>query len=171
MSLAKDGRYDSDGGLVMSAVHLLAFELRGRRFALPAPLVREVVRAVAVSALPPAPEIIEGVINVRGTLVPVVDVARRFGLEPEPLHPDQHLIVAQAGPRLVAARVDRAVDLMRVESGDIVPVAAVAPGAEHVAGLARLPDGVLVIQDLERFLSLDEGARVDAAVAAAAESR
>ena len=151
----------------MGAVDLLAFELRGRRFALPAALVSEVLRAVAVSALPPAPEIIEGVVNVRGTLVPVVDVARRFGLERKPLDPHQHLIIAQAGPRLVAVRVDRALDLMRVDSDDIVPVAAVAPGAEHVAGLARLSDGVLVIQDLERFLSLDEGARLDAAVAAA----
>jgi purine-binding chemotaxis protein CheW len=60
---------------------------------------------------------------------------------------------------------------VRVEPQDVVPVSAVAPGTEHVAGLARLPDGVLVIQDLERFLSLDEGARLEAALASEAGRR
>lgn len=130
--------------------------------------VRELVRAVTIAPLPKAPSIIEGVINLRGTLVPVLDIRQRFGLAPSPVVPTDHLIIAEAGPRLVALRVDRAHELIEVADEDISPVSASAPGAQYVAGLARLPDGVLVIHDLARFLSLDEAVSTSAALVEAA---
>lgn len=147
-------------------VQLLTFDLSGRRFALPASAVREVVRAVAIAPLPKAPPIVEGVINVRGTLVPMLDIRQRFGLSPAPVAPEQHLLIAQAGSRVVALRVDRAADLVSVEEEAIESAARVVPGIEYVAGIAKLPDGVLVIHDLERFLSLDDAKRLDAAMPA-----
>lgn len=148
-------------------MRLLTFDLDVRRLALPASAVREVARAVAITALPQAPPIVEGVINVRGTLVPVLDIRRRFGLPAEPISPQQHLIIANAGRRLVALRVDRALDLVSVQEEAIEAATRVVPGIEYVAGIAKLPDGLLVIHDLERFLSLDEAAGVDAALAGA----
>lgn len=120
---------------------------------------------MAVAPLPRAPPIVEGVINVRGALVPVLDIRQRFGIPPHPLTLDQHLIIARSGPRVVALRVDRALDLVEVDESAIESAATLTPGAEYVTGIARLPDGVLVIHDLERFLSLDEARGVDAAVA------
>jgi purine-binding chemotaxis protein CheW len=111
------------------------------------------------------------VINFRGALVPVLDIRQRFDLPPQPLALDQHLIIAQSGPRVVALRVDRALALVEVDEGAIEPAARVIPGAEYVTGIARLPDGVLVIHDLERFLSLDEGHGVDAALTERADNR
>lgn len=151
-----------------SAQQLLTFEVGGRRFALPARLLREVGRAVAIAPLPRAPPIVEGVINLRGSVVLVLDIRQRFGLSPTPLAPEQHLLIAQAGSRVVALRVDRAIDLVSVEEGAIESAAHVAPGAEYVTGIAKLPDGLLVIHDLERFLSLDEAGQVDTAMAGAA---
>jgi purine-binding chemotaxis protein CheW len=145
---------------------LLVFALDEHRFGLPAEAVMEVVRVVASAPLPSAPEIVEGVINVRGAMVPVLDVRVRFGFPGTDVEPDQHLIVARAGPRVVALRVDRALALLTIPDDAFEPVERVAPGARLVAGVARLPDGVLVIHDLERFLSLEEGARLDAALAA-----
>jgi len=126
-----------------------------------------VVRAVAIAALPKAPPIVEGIINLRGTLVPVLDVRQRFGLPPAPLAPDQHLIIAHAGNRLVALRVDRALDLVVIDQDAVESAARVAPGAEYVSGIAKLADGLLVIHDLERFLSLEEAGQVDTAVVGA----
>jgi purine-binding chemotaxis protein CheW len=94
----------------------------------------------------------------------VLDIRGRFGLPSTPLAPEQHLLIAQAGTRLVALRVDRAIELVGVDEDAIESAARVAPGAEYVAGIAKLPDGVLVIHDLERFLSLDEARDLDAAV-------
>jgi len=151
---------------VVTTVPLLVFGLHGERFAVKGTAVREVVRAVAIATLPSAPEVVEGVINYRGRVVPVLDIRSRFGLPPRSLHPDQHFVVAEAGPRLVALRVDRAFDLLDVPLDDIESAERVAPGSPHIEGVARRPEGLVVIHDLERFLSLDEGPRLDAAVRA-----
>jgi purine-binding chemotaxis protein CheW len=147
---------------------LLTFETADRRFAIPARLVLEIVRAVAISPLPKSPPIVEGIINYRGTLVPVLGIRQRFGLAPLPLAPEQHFLIAQAGSRPVALRVDRALDLVTIEESLIEPADPVAPGSEYVAGLAKLSDGLLVIHDLERFLSLPETHQLEAALAEAA---
>ena len=143
----------------------LVFTLETRRFAVRARYVREVVRAVAISALPAAPPVMEGVVNYRGRVVPVLDIRARFGLPPVPLHPKQHFIVAEAGPRLVVLRVDHAAELLEVPDAVVETAGDAAPGARLTEGFVRLPDGLVVIHDLERFLSLDEGEQVDAAVA------
>jgi purine-binding chemotaxis protein CheW len=148
---------------------LLVFEVAAQRLAVLAPLVREVIRAVAIAPFPKAPPIVEGVINVRGTLVPVLDLRRRFGLPPVPLNPEQHFVIALAGPRVVALRVDRAVDFLTVPEQVIDEASHLVPGLEYVAGIARLPDGVLVIHDLERFLSLEEADQLASAIPAECE--
>lgn len=151
----------------MSHLQVLCFDLHTHRFGLPVAVVREVVRAVAVSALPKGPPIVEGVVNVRGRVVAVLDIRQRFGLPRREIDPDQHFIIAQAGARLVALRVDRTTDVIAVEPGAVEPASHLAPGVRHVAGIAKLPDGLLVIHDLERFLSLDESQQLDAVLAQA----
>lgn len=145
------------------AVTLLTFTLDGRRFALPGDCVLEIVPAVAIQRLPQAPPIVEGVVNVRGVIVAVLDVRARFGIAPSPLHQDQHFIIARSGGRTVALRVDRAIDVFTVVRSAI-QVPTETSGVRHVAGVAAVDDGALVIQDLEQFLALDEGAALDAAL-------
>jgi purine-binding chemotaxis protein CheW len=146
---------------------VLAFRLAGQRYGVPARDVREVVRATAVVALPKAPPAIEGVIDLRGVLVPVLDVRARFRLPPRAAAPSDHVVVAAAGPRLVAMRADDADGLVRLAPGDIEDPAAAVPAVGYVAGVARLPDGLLLIHDVAEFLSDAEAADVDAALRAA----
>lgn len=146
-------------------IRLLAFDLGDARYALRADLLQEVTRAVAVSPLPAAPAAVEGVINVRGVLAPVIDMRRQCRLPARPNTPDQHFLIARTADRLVALRVDRASDLVTVADDAIASAASVAPGADGAAGIARLPDGVLVIHDLDRFLSPDEARQLDTALA------
>src|SRR5205085_11996004 len=91
---------------------VLVFEVAGRRFGLPAAAVKEVVRAVALAPLPKAPAVVEGVINLRGTVVPVLDIRGRFRLPQKPLAPSDQLIIARTGPRLAALHVDWAHELV-----------------------------------------------------------
>lgn len=162
---------ESEGSTGRSTLVVLRFTLGDATFGLAADSVREVTRAVAIAPLPKAPPIAEGVVNVRGELVAVLDIRQRFRRPPAPLHPDQHFIVARAGPRLVALRVDRVTDLIAVELAAITPGAAAVPGAGYVRGVATLPDGLIVIGDLEEFLDLDEGRQVDNALERAGDAR
>ena len=156
----------SDDHAGIGEVALLVFGLDQARFAVRGACVREIVRSVAVTPLPDAPDVVEGVVNYRGRLAPVLDIRARFGLPERLLDPTQHLILADAGSRLVAIRVDRALDLLDVPLDAIEPGARVAPGSQYTDGVARLPDGLLVIHDLERFLSLDEGRLLDESLSA-----
>jgi purine-binding chemotaxis protein CheW len=158
-----------DGGSLSpesTAVQLLAFELSGRRLALPVEVLDTIVWAVAVTPLPHAPPFVEGLINLRGHVVPVIDLRRRFGLPTVPVSLDQRFVVARSGRRTLALRVDHVHTVMTVQPDAIEGAGRVVPGARHAAGIVRLADGVIVIQDLERLLSSEEEARLADALAA-----
>lgn len=147
----------------------LVFEISGQRYALRASDVREIVRAVTVTPLPAAPAIVEGVINFRGRLAAVLDVRRRFRLPEKGLSHTDHFVVAQVGPRLVAVRADRALDLVRFDPARIDDAHPAVPGVGHVAGVVRSDDGLVLIHDLRTFLSETEASSLDGALAQAKE--
>ena len=135
---------------------------------LPASSVQEIVRAIAITALPGAPAIIEGVVNVRGQIVPVVDVRRRLALPAKSLDPSEFLVILQLPPRSFAMRVDDLDDLVEIPAGGAEPSAALSPALRDRAGLAAHPDGVLVIYDPAAFVSQAEAEAVDALLSGAA---
>lgn len=145
----------------------VVFRLGGQRYAVAAGLVEEIVRVVAGARLPAPPPLVESVIDFHGRLVPVLDVRARFGLSPKAVELSDRLIVARAGARTVALRVDDVDEVASLISDSPESVAPVLP---HVAGLARTPEGIVVIHDLAAFLSAAEGDAVDAALAAAGAS-
>ena len=143
----------------------LLFALDDRRFALPVAQVREAVPAVAVTPLAGAPGVVEGVIDVHGTVAPVLDLRARFGLPPKPVAADEHLVLAHAGPRLVALRVDRATEVATLDEADVAAASADDPALRHLAGVARLADGLVLVADLAAFLTQGERAALAAALA------
>ena len=147
-----------------SSLEVVVFEIGGQRYGLPASDVRELQRAVAVTPLPRAPAVVEGVVNLRGTIIPVLDVRARFRLPPRPIQPSDHLLFAKAGERLVALRVDRATDLVRLDPADVEDARAAVPGVEYVAWVAKMPHSLVLIHDLKTFLSRAEAADLDAAL-------
>jgi purine-binding chemotaxis protein CheW len=130
--------------------------------------VRELVRAVAITPLPAAPAVIEGVVNVRGRVLPVLDVRARFHLPARSLDPSDQFIVASAGPRGVILRVDRATHLALVDEASVQPPETLGPSAAYVAGVAKLDGGLVLIHDLATFLSAAEAASLDEALRAPA---
>ena len=145
---------------------LLRVHLGGTVVGLPASSVRELVRAVAITPMPGAPPIIEGVVNVRGQLVPVIDVRRRLSLPARTLDPNEFLVILREGPRTLAMRVDEVDDLVELRSDKAEPSAELSPALRDLAGLSAHADGVLVIYDPEAFISQAEAEAVDALLSA-----
>lgn len=142
---------------------VLVIEIGELRCGLPAADVVELHPVVATTPLPDAPVVIDGVVDVRGSVIAVLDVRTRLGLPPrEPVLTD-HLVVSRVGPRTVALRVDRAVELTSIPAGSI-DSAEDLPYARHLSGVARLADGLVLIHDLASFLSDDEAAALDDAL-------
>lgn len=141
------------------------FDIAGVHYAIATAQVREVVRAVTIVPLPGVPPIVQGVINVRGRLVPVLDVRARFRLTRRPVAHTDHLILAEAGARLVAVPADRALALAHLDPSAVDDARAAVSGAEYISGVAKLPDGLVLIHDLNTFLRDAEADALDAAVA------
>lgn len=149
----------------MSTRQVLLCTVEGQRYALPAEDVRELVRAVRLTPLPYAPAVVEGLLNLRGELLPVLDVRRRFRLPPLPLSPAHHLVVLRAGPRSVALRVDRAEALLSLEPEALDTSPASLPGVGYVAGALKLVDGLVLLHDVRTFLSEAESLALEEALA------
>lgn len=153
----------------IDAVQLLVFELSSRRFAVAASQVEQVTLVVKVVPLPGAPSVVEGVIDVHGAVVPVFDVRARFELPSRPIGAWDHLVIARAGDRRVAVRVDQVVGLVELADERLTTAEAVTRGADRVVGVARLSDGLVVVHDLGAFLTQTEAADLDASLAARAQ--
>ena len=141
------------------------FNLGERRFGLPLGCVERVLCAVAITPLPNAPGVVRGVIDIHGEIVPVVDLRVRFGLPVREVALDDHLLVAHTAARRLAILVEQVAGVVELDRRDIVAGESLAPGAAYPHAVAKLPDGLVLIQDLDAFLSLDEERSLDDALA------
>jgi purine-binding chemotaxis protein CheW len=150
-----------------NGLEVVVFRLDGRRYGVPAADVQEVVRAVLPTPLPGAPDVVEGVIDLRGRILPVFDLRRRFRLPRRDVIPTDHLLVARFGERRAVLRVDRVDGLVCVAAADVEEARGVVPGAEYISWLARLPEELVLVHDLRTFLSRSEAEILDGVLPAA----
>jgi purine-binding chemotaxis protein CheW len=135
---------------------LVGLALDDFRYALPLASVERVVRAVEITPLPHGPDVILGIINVRGQVVPVADIRKRFGLPPRDVAPSDHIVIARTSRRPLALVADVVHGVIECDTDEVIVPAGLVPGLEYVRGIARTQDGFVLIHDLDKFLALDE---------------
>lgn len=143
---------------------LVVWVLDMQRYALPFSMIERVVRAVAVTPLPDAPDIVCGIVNVQGEVVPVVDMRRRLHLAVRDVALTDQLVLARTARRAVAFFADAVSAVAAYPDDSVVQAEIIMPGKGCIAGIARLPDGMILIHDLDRFLSLEEADVLDEAL-------
>ncbi len=144
---------------------LLIFRLDAWKCALDVTAVDRTYRAAAVTPLPEAPSCILGVVNVQGRVLPVVDLRARFQLPAKKLAPASQFVIADTSRRCVVLLVDGVDGVVECDENEFDAAETILPGLEHLKGILRLRDGVVLIQDLAQLLSLDEEAALDKALA------
>jgi purine-binding chemotaxis protein CheW len=132
---------------------LVVFELQGQRYALRLAAVLRVFAVAEITPLPNAPAIVLGVINVRGRVVPVVDMNTRFGLSPREIELSDCLIVARTSRRPVALLVSAVSGVIDCSQAQIDAADSIVTHAQYVEGVVKLDDGLVLIHDLDTFLS------------------
>ena len=128
-----------------------------QNFAMPFPAVLKVVRAVALTEVPVGAPFVCGVINMHGAIVPVIDVRRRFKLPQRTLVPADHFIIVRTPQRTLALWVDAAHGVVECPDELMIQEEATIPGTGSPAGFCRLPDGLVLLHDLEQCLSAGDG--------------
>lgn len=146
------------------------FSLDAGRYALSLDVVERVVPAMELTPLPNAPDIVLGVFNLRGRIVPVMNTRRRFDLQEREIQVSDHFIVAKVSGRTVALVADCTWGIIEQAPDEIINTDAFLPELPYVRGAIRLQDGIVLIHDLAQFLSLDEARRLDSVMAAAVRS-
>jgi purine-binding chemotaxis protein CheW len=135
---------------------LVNFNLDDGKFALFLSAVMRIIRVVEITGLPKAPEIVLGVINMHGQVIPVFDIRKRFRLPPRDTQLGDQMIVASTSKRTVALLVDSVSDVIEISEEKIIAGENILPGLEYVEGVVKTEDGMILIHDLEQFLSLQE---------------
>lgn len=152
-----------------SVLQLVVFLIGDQHYALPVSSVDRVLPMVALSPLPKLPDVVLGVLNFHGKVIPVLDVCCRLGLPRRDYGPGSYLLVARTIRRTVSLPVDEVLGVKEVHAEAVTPPDAVLPGIAHVAGIVTLSEGLLFIHDLNAFLSLDEEERLTEALEEMAE--
>ena len=146
---------------------IVTFVLDGLRYALYLSVLERVVRAVEITPLPKAPDIVVGIINVQGRIIPVVNIRKRFRLPPREMTLNDQFIIARTSARPLAMIVDSVQGIIEYHEDMLISPDEIVAGIEYIDGIVKLQDGMVLIHDLEKFLSLKEGRSLDRAIAQA----
>ncbi len=142
----------------------VVFTLDGQRYALHLFAVERIIRVVEITPLPKAPEIVLGIINVGGQIIPVIDMRKSFRLPERELNLSDVLITAQTSRRTVALVADATGGVIEGSEQGVTAAGEILPHLEYVKGVVKLKDGMILINDLEKFLSLEEEKALDGAM-------
>jgi len=159
-----DKKKNDTVNIIVKKAHYLVFELGDKAFALPLEAVRRVVHAVYVTLLPKTPEIVCGIINYKGEILPVIDISKRFLLSTREIEPDRHFIIVNAKNKSYCLLGDDLIGVTQIESENIVSPSEIIAGVEFLSGVIKLQDGIMLIPDLEHILTYEEEKILNSAV-------
>lgn len=136
----------------------VSFIVAGEEFGVNILTVQEIIRPVDITRVPHAPDFVEGVINLRGRILPVIDLRTRFGFPERDRDDDMRIIVVEIGAQTVGFMTDAVQEVLRVDVTAIEPAPELAVGidAGYLRGVAKLDERLLILLDLENLLSGDE---------------
>lgn len=148
--------------------NFVLFSIEGQSFVIRLNAVKRIARAVSVTRIHNAPDVIEGVVNIQGEIIPVVNLRKRFNLPLREIGIDDHFIVANTKYRSVAVLVDEVKDIIESLDDAIVSQQDILPGHESIEGIVKTANNMILIQDLDKLLSLEEEELLDKSLASPA---
>ena len=140
-------------------LHLITFRLDGEEFGLPVEMVREVTRVGDITRVPQAPAHIRGVTNLRGRILPVVEIRTRLGLTPLVPRSTARIVVAEVRGRVLGLLVDSVAQVQKVPAERVVaaPDEVRSGHTDYITGVVQLFDRLIILLDLARALDAPGG--------------
>jgi purine-binding chemotaxis protein CheW len=137
-----------------AALQFVGFELDGQQYLFRIERIQEIITPARVTRLPEVPAYVLGVSNLRGTIIPVIDLRLLFGLPARPLDADSRTIVVVVGSRTVGCTVDAVSHVIRLAADQLKPAtdAVTTEGPHYVAGFARIGDDIAIVLDVDQLL-------------------
>ena len=148
---------------------LVVFDLASEGYGVDIGVVREIIRLQDITKVPRTPDFVEGVINLRGKVIPVVDLRKRFALPIAADSKDNRIVVVDIGTQDIGVVVDAVTEVLRIGTDLVEPPSSVITDtdSEYLLGIAKLADRMIILLDLQKVLSdTEQGALTELPMAA-----
>ena len=147
---------------VSEILQLVSFHLGTEEFGIDILAVREIIKMINITRVPNAPEFIEGVINLRGRIIPIVYLRTRLGMPKKDMDKESRIIVVEFNDKTLGFIVDAVNEVMRipVDITEDPPDFIGGINSEYITSIAKLEEKLLIILDLDRVFDLDELAQI-----------
>jgi purine-binding chemotaxis protein CheW len=142
-------------------IQAIGLRIGTEEYGLPIKSVQEVITAPRITRVPKSPGYIRGVINLRGNVIPVIDIAQRFGIGETVLGADSRIVAVEVNDEVVGLAAESVSKVIRLAEAAINPPPALVSGisAEYLEGVARLPDRFMIFMDLQKVLADNSAGR------------
>lgn len=146
------------GGTSSDILQLVSFNLDREEFAIDILAVQEIIRMVNITKVPKSPPFVEGVINLRGNIIPVIDLRKRFGMETREYSKETRIIVVDIDGNTIGLIVDSVSEVLRLPAGTVEPPPSVVSNieSEYINGVGKLDDRLLILLNLNKILTVHE---------------
>ncbi len=153
---------DRFGATTDKLLQLVSFNIGSEEFGVDILKVQEINRMVDITRVPQAPHYVEGVINLRGKVIPIVDLRKRFNLEVKEYDKNTRIVVVDIGGNIMGMVVDSVSEVLRLPSDTIEPPPEIAAGvnSDYIKGVAKLEDRLLIFLDLSKVIDVDQMAAI-----------
>lgn len=144
---------------IRQEVQVVGFYIGEDEYALEIVKVREIQAMTEIRKVPKAPRFVEGVINLRGHIVPIIDLRRRFDLEVNDARQSAKILIVELDKNLVGMIVDNVSEVMRFYADEIEktpPMFSSSIDAQYIQGVAKLDEKLIILLNLEKLLSFEE---------------
>ena len=137
---------------------LVVFDLAGESYGINIAAVESIIKMQSITQLPQAPRYVKGVTNLRGTVLPVIDLRIRFGLEPQEVNRQTRIIIVTMGDLKVGVVVDGVSEVLRVQDDTIegLPPMVSTINSAFLKGIVRLENRLIILLELGKVLDFDE---------------
>lgn len=150
-------------------LQLVTFRLGNEEYSMDILKVQEIIRHMDLTRVPRTPDFVDGVINLRGRVIPVLDLRKRFGMPADEKTDETRIIVVDVDNSVVGFKVDAVSEVLRLPADTVEPPPTIVKGAEsdYIKGVGKLDNRLLILLDVARILSKSErdaiGGNLDAA--------
>jgi len=148
-------------------LQLVSFNLGSEEFGIDILKVQEIIRLINITKVPNSPEFIEGVINLRGRVIPVINLRYKLGMERIEKSITTRIIVVEINNSTVGFMVDGVSEVLRIPASITEAPPAIVSGidSDYITAVGKLEDRLLILLDLEKILSLEENEKLQATAA------
>lgn len=145
-------------------LQLVSFTIGEEEFGVDILKVQEINRVVDITSVPHTPEYVDGVINLRGKVIPIIDLRRRFGMERKEKDKNTRNIIVELDHTVIGFVVDSVNEVLRIQKSVAEPPPPIIAGieADYITAIAKVDNRLLILLDLDRVLTTKEYTEIDA---------